>query len=330
MSMTTPHKLGKNFVHDLLHDALTARIKGTNRPFTHLVRGRNGQWKLVRENQMGIAYLHEDNDYFVVGSFVILREECSGSDVVPLAFDLSDYRPCKLGVIKMGDKEIPRVTGGGSVFNFIEDWINQTYQWYIDQDIERPVDDLTHAYDVELGSHIAAPAPVEEVVEEEGSESTPEVLDPEEDPFGSLYRRDPQDRQKQWIASMHLADNPVKPKTMNFPEALKAAIKEDPIKFDYPEAEQLKDYIASMAEGEVDLEEVKMIVLFCRSLNEKYTMIRRTAIGSIIAKSEAVEKGTIIYFNPESNICVSNKPTVAFKLKPEFLRFNTERLSFKV
>lgn len=272
---------------------------------------------------MGIAYLEEGNGYQVIGSFVVLREECSGSDEVPLAFDLADYRPCKLGVIKMGDKEIPRVTGGGSVFNFIEDWINQTYQWYINQDIERPVDDLTHAYDVELGSHIAAPAPLEEAVEEECSESIPEVLDPEEDPFGSLYRRDPAARQKQWVESMHVADNPKPDTKMNFPEMLKKAIKEDPIKFDYPEMIQLRDYLVSMNEDEVDMDEVNMIIRFCRSLDEKYTMIRRTAIGSIIAKSESIEKGTIIYFNPESKMCVADKPTTAFKLKPEFLRFKT-------
>lgn len=321
MDMTTPHKLGKNFVYDLLHDALTARIKGTNRPFTHLVKERNGQWKLVRENHMGIAYLEEGNGYQVIGSFVVLREGHEEANEVPLAFNLADYRPCKLGVIKMGDKEIPHVTGGGSVFNFIEDWINQTYQWYIDHDIERPLNDLTHAYDVEIGSRIAAPAPLEEVVEEVGSESTPEPPDSEEDPFGSLYRRDPAARQKQWVESMHVADNPKPGTKMYFPEMLKKAIKEDPIKFDYPEMIQLRDYLVSMNEDEVDMDEVNMIIRFCRSLDEKYTMIRRTAIGSIIAKAEAIEKGTIIYFNPESKMCVADKPTIAFKLKPEFLRF---------
>ena len=328
--MTTPYKLGKTYVYDLLHDALTARIKGTNRPFTHLVRGRNGQWNLVREDHMGIAYLHEDNDYSVVGSFVILREECSGSDEVPLAFDLSDYRPCKLGVIKMGDKEIPRVTGGGSVFNFIEDWINQTYQWYIDHDIERPIDDLTHAYDVELGSRTVSPEPLEESVVDEGTTSTPETEEAEENPFGALYRRDPVARQKQWIQSVHLeAESPEK--SNSFPDIAKSFNEQanrDPIRFDLLVEKELKAYLISLVEGEVNNDEVQMIVRFCRSLDDKYTMIRRTPKGSIIAKANPDENGIIIYFNPNSNLCIADKPTLAYKLKPEFIRLSKIILGF--
>lgn len=305
----TPHKLGQNYVHDLLHDALTSRIKGTNRHFTHLIRTRSGEWCLVRENHLGIAYFEDKNDYVITGQYAILRVE--EGNVIPLAFTLSDYRPTKLGTMKIGDREIPSVSGGGSIFTFIEDWIDQTYNWYVEHDIDRPDYDMTHAYDLELGSNMAAQRPVESVETVEEPESATDAPEVEEDPFGALYRRKPEERKKQWSNSIN----------HSFPEAVEQAKKDDPIKFDMYEEDELKKYLSDMVLGEVDQNEIKMLVRMCRSLDSKYTMIRRNPNGYIIAKSDPETMGIIIYANPESHICIPNNPTVAFKLKPEFLRF---------
>lgn len=308
----TLSKLGKNYMHDLLHDALTSRIKGTNRPFTHLLRMHTGEWVLVRENQLGIAYFLEKNIIQVVGICATIRES-SGEKEIPLAFELANYRPCKLSVHKIGDKEIPYVKGGGSLFNFIEDYIDQTYQWYIDNDVERPADDITHAYDLDKNS---TPTPQEAQEAPSEDESTSEVAEEIEDPFGALYRRDNSARRKQWGESMiRTSDDRL------FTKGLEEAKKDDPVKFDYFEEKQLKLYLLQLADGNSSDEELNMIIRFCRCLDEKYTMIRRSPIGAIIAKTLGDEKGVVIYFNPDSKICIADNPSTAFKLKPELIRY---------
>ncbi len=317
----THSKLGKNYIYNLLHDALTSRIKGTNRHFTHLIRNRKGDWIVIREDQLGIAYLEENGDLVVVGQYAILEEGC-GSNEVPLKFDLADYRPCKLTAIKIGEREIPKVIGGGSVFNFVEDLLDQTYQWYIDNDIERPEHDITHAYDLELKQIMKeskhSQEALESPVEEDKDEVAPEDQNPEEDPFNALYRRDPVERKRQWGES-------VVKKPLFSKEIMETAKVNDPTRFDIPEEKQLRDYLIELCNGDTTEEELNMLVCMCRSLSPKYTMIRRTPKGSIIAKALEDSNGIIIYHNPESQLCSPDKPSIAFKLKDEFLRFHRNK-----
>lgn len=317
----THSKLGKNYIYNLLHDALTSRIKGTNRPFTHLIRNRNGDWIVIRENQMGISYLEDKGDLIVVGQYAILEEGC-GSNEVPLKFDLADYRPCKLTAIKIGDREIPKVIGGGSVFNFVEDLLDQTYQWYIDNDVERPDHDITHAYDLELKQIMKeskhSQEALESPVEEDKDEVASDEPKPEEDPFNALYRRDPVERKRQWGES-------VVKKPLFTKETVETAKANDPVRFDIQEEKQLRDYLIELCNGETTDEELNMLVCMCRSLSTKYTMIRRTPKGYIIAKALDDVHGIIIYHNPESQLCVPDKPSIAFKLKDEFMRFNRNK-----
>jgi len=270
---------------------------------------------------MGISYLEDKGDLVVVGQYAILEEGC-GSNEVPLKFDLADYRPCKLTAIKIGDREIPKVIGGGSVFNFVEDLLDQTYQWYIDNDVERPEHDITHAYDLELKqimkeskhSQDALESPVEEDKDEVASDESK----PEEDPFSALYHRDPVERKRQWGES-------VVKKPLFTKETVETAKANDPVRFDIQEEKQLRDYLIELCNGETTDEELNMLVCMCRSLSTKYTMIRRTPKGSIIAKALDDVHGIIIYHNPESQLCVPDKPSIAFKLKDEFMRFNRNK-----
>ncbi len=303
---------------------------------------------------MGIAYLEENGDLVVVGQYAILEEGCDSNEV-PLKFDLADYRPCKLTAIKIGEREIPKVIGGGSVFNFVEDLLDQTYQWYIDNDVERPEHDITHAYDLELKqimkeskhSQEALESPVEEDKDEVASDESK----PEEDPFSALYHRDPVERKRQWGESVvkkplppplfacyniHMNDTvqqtldlqdiaPIKLQSDFTKETVETAKANDPVRFDIQEEKQLRDYLIELCNGETTDEELNMLVCMCRSLSTKYTMIRRTPKGSIIAKALDDVHGIIIYHNPESQLCVPDKPSIAFKLKDEFMRFNRNK-----
>ena len=179
------------FANLLLHDALTARVKNSNRSFRWLVRNPNHDWLLYREEP---SYNKGTESYgiSVSGISCILRENRNDvPDRVAIKIDLDDYRPCKLGTMNMGGREVPNVKGGGNVFNFIEDIIDQTYEWYIDNDLERPASDPTRKYGIDPNVAVA-PKRHQKALEEQGAGgdadvASDETIDQEEDPFALLY-----------------------------------------------------------------------------------------------------------------------------------------------
>jgi hypothetical protein len=276
-------KLEVSYVGGLLHDALTARVKNTHRSFNWLVLNTLGEWRVYRNTEEPILD-NSVNDGIRVSAqaeHAIIRTTNTPHSKIALVFNLADYRPSRLGTMKVKDGHINTVHGGGTVFAFIEDYIDQTYQWYIDNDIERPSNDLTHAYDISLGGSIEPEKPLEEA---------PSVVDdsPEEavdDPFTPLYDRTASNRVSTWTAALH-REIPVeipeeKPKKPLFAhDVIKKAIKEDPAKFDYIAESKIINFLSQSIDdtSNVDLE-VRYIATLIRRYDRSYNILYRDDAG---------------------------------------------------
>lgn len=318
-AMKTPNRLSLTFVNELLHIALTSRVKGTNRPFTHLVHTLTGEWKLVRHNSNGadptVVESHTGINIPDGSKVVNLKEfPCLGD--YALVFPLEDYRPCKLTARVIAGREMPYVIGGGNVYSFIENIIDQIYQYHIDCDRNRNEDDLTFAYDLE-GDSAYNPihtAPAEAVVE---GDPSGEVTEPDVDPFNELYRRDGAMRQVQWQAAIKL-EPPVEPKQVErekpvennmamprFSLSMEELRAKDPIRHDLLNEKLILHNV--FPEGIQDLGDdeklnIHIFITMLRALNSKYKYVRRNIGGSWVAYNVETD-WMVFYYNPSSKLC---------------------------
>ena len=328
-----PTKLGLVYINDLLHDALTSRIAGTNRPFTHLIRTRNGNWVLFRENSEGhypeVNYRKRDFD-FPQGCFsnIIRFGELSGNvgNDIPLVIKLEDYRPCKLTTIKILDREIPKVIGGGNVYNFIEEIIDQTYQWYIDIDQDRPSDDFTNAYGISahMDGQYESCDPVDDDPDLVEATSATDVDSEDEDPFGPLYERPRSAREDQWNAAFARLDPPeatkVDKKQSTFTKMLEAA-PADPVLREGPSLHILREYLF---ENGIESDfEVNTMINLIRCFTKDYNYIMRTSEGQWIINQVGTSNAIGFYQNSNSVAC---KPlrTKAFVIPDDIIRFGAK------
>lgn len=310
---THMNKLKFDAYNDLLHTALTSRIAGTNRTFTHLIRNTKGEWYIVRENGEGRGpelNILSNHIAIPVGCFAHKLHDTGLGKSIPLVIKLEDYRPCKLTTMKFGDREIPKVIGGGNTHNFIEEILEQTYQWYIDCDVERPSNDITHAYDVESTREpVIHDTPVEapEATEAQGDSAVDEEV---EDPFGPLYERSPSQRLEQWKLSAERKD-PIaqggvgveKSESKKEERFFEKAIREckDPQKMEGPAYYSLKEFLFENG-AESDVEVATMINLI-RSFPREYNYIQRNSEGSWLIGMVGESSKITFYFNNESCVC---------------------------
>lgn len=309
------NKLKFDAYNDLLHTALTSRIAGTNRTFTHLIRNTKGEWYIVRENGEGRGpelNLLSNNIAIPVGCFTHKLHDTGLGKSIPLVIKLEDYRPCKLTTMKFGDREIPKVIGGGNTHNFIEEILEQTYQWYIDCDVERPSNDITHAYDVESAREpVIHDAPVEapEATEAQGDSVVDEEV---EDPFGPLYERSPSQRLEQWKLSAERKDpipqsgvgveksEPKKEDSPFYKAALKC-LETDPIKAECLAVHKLKEFL--LEQGVESDFEASMLVNMIRCIPSEYNYIQRDTEGYWFAGMTGESEKVVFYYNHSSIAC---------------------------
>lgn len=338
------NKLNLDFAHKLLHDALTARVKNTNRAFYWLVRNKRDEWKLFREE----PEFHPDTGVYKTktGTVVfVLREENRFADnVIPVKINLADYRPCKLGTMKIAHgQEIPTVRGGGNVYNFIEEVNDLIYNWYVDNDVDRPSTDSTHDFDVDAqleGVPTEAPKALQEPTSESDTGGASVVDEGEEDPFGPLYERSPTQRVNQWASASKLRDlpqaagvslhetmtseSPVKREPYISEETLERSRLRDPIRFSMPYEKQLEAYITqscvSLLDDNVFDEELPFLMNIIKMLPAKYGHIRRLENGAWCAGTLDIAPPTVIYHDPSSLLCPKGEPTMAYKLHEHMVR----------
>lgn len=338
------NKLNLDFAHKLLHDALTARVKNTNRAFYWLVRNKRDEWKLFREE----PEFHPDTGVYKAKTgtavFVLREENRFADNVIPVKINLADYRPCKLGTMKIAHgQEIPTVRGGGNVYNFIEEVNDLIYNWYVDNDVDRPSTDSTHDFDVDAqleGVPTEAPKALQEPTSESDTGVASVVDEGEEDPFGPLYERSPTQRVNQWANASKLRDlpqaagvslhetltskSPVQREPSMYERANEECRLRDPIKYSQHSESLLESYITqscvSLLDDNVFDEELPFLMNIIKMLPKKFGHIRRLENGAWCAGTLSIEHPTIIYHNPTSLLCPVGEPTMAYKLSAEMVR----------
>ena len=299
-------------LNSILCKAMTARVKNTFRQYKWLTRDSSGAWVVFRD-QPEI----DDSKSSFSGpiSMPIAFESVSAAGAIPLIFPLDDYRACKLGYITLGGKDIPQVTGGGNIFTFIENYIDAEKTYRNDHGLEdvfsedpQNSPETTLEEDTTLGGESASP-------------------EEEEDPFKALEGRDPKERAAKWRSAHALEDLPQSPGVSLyekdtshslFHKALEEGMKKDPIKFSLIEEDALRNYIKSSVATIVDDVEVDFLMNVIRMLPKQYTSVRRNIKGCWTASN--ADKSIVIYYNRESELCISQAPLIAFKLKDELVR----------
>lgn len=338
------NKLNLEFAHKLLHDALTARVKNTNRAFYWLVRNKRDEWKLFREEPEYNPSTGVYKSKTGTAVFVLREANRLADNVIPVKINLADYRPCKLGTMKIAHgQEIPTVQGGGNVYNFIEEVNDLIYNWYVDNDVDRPSTDSTHDFDVDAqleGASNEAPEALQEPTSESGTGGASEVDAVEEDPFGPLYERSPAQRVNQWANASKLKDlppgagvtlhetmtseAPAKREPSIFEKANEKCRREDPIKYSLHSESLLESYITqscvSLLDDNVFDEELPFLMNIIKMLPKKFVHVRRLENGAWCAGTLSMEFPTIIYHNPASLLCPAGEPTMAYKLSDEMVR----------
>ena len=103
-----------------------------------------------------------------------------------------------------------------------------------------------------------------------------------------------------------------------FQKALEEGMKKDPIKFSLIEEDALRNYIKSSVTKIVEDVEVDFLMNVIRMLPKQYTSVRRNIKGCWTASN--ADKSIVIYYNRESELCISQAPLIAFKLKDELVR----------